>query len=275
VKVYNQENGFLVFQKIFSGLLTNNCSLVIWQLDSILNRRYISESKINTFSLETKILNFGPFDTQMLQLSLAVYCYSEEAQIIFKTTIKEIRETSFSLVLPKEIKILEDEERDQLLGQIGINLNAYDTRIKRMNFGIPELIYEVGAKIKSMAQRTSKDQDLLLHEFGPISIDEEDSLFASKRETPRARPKNEKWVVVKLTDTMKTYRFKLFDLSQGGMGLITIDQTAFPTGSTIYLLGIDNHLLDDPLIGKVMSQRPVDQTELEWKIGVKFDEGQS
>jgi len=275
VKVFNQENGFLVFQKIFGGLMTNNIPFVIWQLDSGINKRYIFESKLNTFSLEKKILNFGPFDTQMLQLSLAVYCYSEEAQVIFKTTLKEIRETSFSLVLPKEITLLEDEERDKVLVQIGINLNSYQTRLKRMNFGIPELTYEVGAKIKSMAQRTSRDQDLLLHEFGPISVDDEDALFASKRESPRARPKNEKWVVVKLADTNKMYRFKLFDLSQGGMGFITIDQTAFTSGTTIYLLGIDQNLLDDPLIGKVMSQRPMDQTEIEWKIGVKFDDGQS
>jgi hypothetical protein len=39
-------------------------------------------------------------------------------------------------------------------------------------------------------------------------------------------------------------------------------------------MGFNEFLLDDPLIGKVMSIRPMDEHQVEFKVGVKFTEGQ-
>ena len=48
-------------------------------------------------------------------------------------------------------------------------------------------------RVKSMAQRSNRDQQLLKSEFG-LTVDEEDKLYADQRAAPRARPKDDKWV---------------------------------------------------------------------------------
>jgi hypothetical protein len=275
VRVFDQETGFLVFQKIFNNLQSNDCPLVIWQYDPSEDKRYINESRLNSYSLESKLMHLSFFKSSKLQKVLPLYCYSEEGQIIFKTSIHEIKEGYFSLTLPKEIKVLEDLERDDLHVKIGINLNADYMRVKRLNFGTPEIPYGGHMRLKSMAQRSKRDQEFLNEEFGILSVDEEDKLFASQRETPRARPKVEKWVRIKIEGSEEILNLKLFDLSQGGMAFVALDEKIFPKGITIYLMGIDSRELDDPLVGKIMSHRPIDELQIEWKIGVKFEEGQN
>src|SRR5690606_8788403 len=102
----------------------------------------------------------------------------------------------------------------------------------------------------------------------------EDRLFADKRESPRARPQKDKRVKLKLKDTEQNYTYKLFDLSRGGMGFICEVETIFKKGDTILVLGFDDFELDDPIFGKVMSVRPIDGESSQWKLGVKFEDGQ-
>ncbi len=275
MKVFNQENGFLIYQKIFSHLQANNCPLVVWQFDPSIEKRFINESKVNSYNLETKLIHLSLGQSSEFKSSLPLYCYSEEGQVIFKTEITELRGSSFSLIVPQEIKVLDDSERDQLKSQIGIDLNRDYMKVKRLNLGVSGPHLGGYMKLKTMSQRSHRDQDFLKEELGILSVDEEDKLFASQRETPRARPKIEKWVTLKLSDSENLYNLKLFDLSQGGMAFISLDAKIFPKGSVVYLMGIDAHQLDDPLVGKVMSQRPIDEFEVEWKIGVKFEDGQN
>jgi hypothetical protein len=42
----------------------------------------------------------------------------------------------------------------------------------------------------------------------------------------------------------------------------------------VFVMGFDAFDLDDPLVGIIMSQRAVDETNVEFKIGIKFSEGQ-
>lgn len=130
-------------------------------------------------------------------------------------------------------------------------------------------------KAKAMSQRSNRDRDFLKKEFDPTSsLEAEEKMFASKRESPRARPKKDKWVKVQRKGDSQIHFLRLFDLSRGGMGFIALGDQDFPKGSDIHVLGFDEFDLDDPIVGKVMSLRPLDDTQIEFKIGVKFSEGQ-
>ena len=129
-------------------------------------------------------------------------------------------------------------------------------------------------RVKSMAQRSNRDQQLLKSEFG-LTVDEEDKLYADQRAAPRARPKDDKWVRLVKGVSETPLPYKLFDLSQGGMGFVSFDETEFPKGSDIRVVGFNDFELDDPLFGQIMSIRPIDGVLSEFKIGVKFSEGQS
>ncbi len=157
-------------------------------------------------------------------------------------------------------------------GSTGQDLSSYHTT-KRLNTIREEIGPDI-MRVKSMSERSNRDQELLNSEFG-LSVDEEDKLFADKREAPRARPKNDKWVKVARLAGEGPVVYKLFDLSQGGMGFVGSNDVDFIKGAEIHIMGFNNFDLDDPLIGKVMSIRPMDGTENEFKIGVKFSDGQN
>jgi hypothetical protein len=174
------------------------------------------------------------------------------------------------------MKVLEDPEVVLIRGSIGEDL-AKPWKTKRIDTSPihkPGTTHDV-MRVKSMAQRSSRDQTLLKSEFG-LSVDEEDKLYADKRSAPRARPKDDKWVrVVKTLDETAALPYKLFDLSQGGMGFIAFDENEFPKGSDIHVVGFNDFSLDDPLFGKIMSIRPIDGATSEFKVGVKFSDGQN
>jgi c-di-GMP-binding flagellar brake protein YcgR len=114
---------------------------------------------------------------------------------------------------------------------------------------------------------------VLLQEF-KLNFDEEEKFYASKRESPRARPELDKWVKVMKADADGPQLYKLFDLSRGGMAFIAEMHSEFIKDSDVFIVGFDEFDLDDALVGKVMSIRPLDELELTFKVGVKFSEGQ-
>jgi hypothetical protein len=127
-----------------------------------------------------------------------------------------------------------------------------------------------------MIERSDRDQAFLNQEFEDfLSLEDEEKLFADKRESPRSRPKIDKWVRIRTFDSQELHILKLFDLSRGGIGFITMNPERFPTNSKLMIVGFENHSLDDPLIAEVMSHRPMDELEIEFKIGCKFDDGQA
>ena len=58
------------------------------------------------------------------------------------------------------------------------------------------------------------------------------------------------------------------------MGLISTLDANFSKGQDIKIVGFNEFELDDPLFGQVMSVRPIDNNQIEFKVGVKFSEGQ-
>lgn len=272
MRVIKSDSGFLAYQKLFRHVVTNHCPVVVWQIDPLESKRRILESRLNSFHLESKLLHFEFIEIETLNNSLPVYVYSEDGQFIFKTTLHDMNKKSFSLVLPPEIKMLEEPDVSFIRGSSGIDIGGV-WKTKRIPIETPQQKdYMV---VKSMKDRSARDQEFLNNEFNPVTLDEEEKLYADKRETPRARPKIDKFVKVKSEMSEDVHTFKLFDLSQGGIGFVTMEPELFPKGSKIQVVGFEDFNLDDALIAQVMSQRPIDDTQIEYKIGCKFDEGQS
>ena len=271
MRVIKSDSGFLAYQKIFSYVQTNNSVMVVWQVMPETGERAISESRLNSFHMESGLMHLEMPVGSIIISDLPIYCYSEEGQFIFKTVIRDIKTSVFSIGVPPEIKMLEEPDVIVISGKIGVDLST-TWRTKRIHIEEkPEKNYMV---VKSMRERSSRDQEFLSNQFTP-TLDEEDKIYADKRETPRARPKIDKYVKIKSEDSEEIHFLKLFDLSQGGIGFITMETHFFPKGSTIRVVGFEEFNLDDALLAKVMSHRAVDNTEIEFKIGCKFADGQS
>jgi len=270
MRVIKSDSGFLAYQKLFKSIQSNNSPVTIWQVTES-GERKISLSRLNSFHLETALMHFElPEDNQIL-MELPLYVYSEDTQIIFKSDVTDVKNNVFSLLFPSEIKLLEEPDVTVVKGRTGVDISTV-WKTKRLQ--IEEERKPDYMVVKSMRDRSTRDQEFLNNEFNP-TLDEEDKMFADKRETPRARPKKDKFVKVKtlLSDDVLTY--KLFDLSQGGMAFISMEPDLFPKGDLIQIMGFEEFNLDDPLIARVMSHRNIDETQIEFKIGCKFEEGQS
>lgn len=242
----------------------------MWQLHAS-DSRQVYESQLNSFHFESGLLHFeAPFAT--MDPSLPVFCYAEDGQLIFKTAIEDMKDSVVSFLIPSEIKLLEDPDVSFIHGQIGLDLSPV-WRTKRIDLDALEDGSDI-LKVKSMAERSGRDQEFLNNEFDSVSLDEEEKMFADKRESPRARPKKDKWVKVKIADDPEVHFVRLFDLSRGGLGFVVMEPDKFLKGAQVQVVGFDEFDLDDPLMGKIMSHRAIDEIQIEFKVGVKFDEGQ-
>lgn len=246
--------------------------MVVWQVLPETGERLISETRLNSYHFESGLIHLDMPAGSIVTSELVLYCYSEDGQFIFKTEIQDIKTTIFSIGLPSEIKFLEEPDVKVIHGRIGVDLSSvWKTKRTKHQEKPAEKNYMV---VKSMRDRSSRDQDFLNNQFTP-TLDEEDKMFAEFRDSPRARPKIDKFVKLKVEDNNEIHYLKLFDLSQGGIGFITMEAHLFPKGSSILVVGFDEFNLDDALIANVMSHRPIDDTEIEFKIGCKFADGQS
>jgi hypothetical protein len=271
MKIINPETGFLVYNKIFKYLLAKHSVVVLWQVSPESGSRQIYESHINSYNFESKKIFLELNTFGLLKNSQVIFGYVEDGGLIFKTSIEEVRDASVCLQLPDEIKLLEVPELQQMQKSLGSKItDVWKVKSKFLKPDRPTPDY---MRVKSMAQRTNRDQELLNNEFG-LSLDEEDKIFASQRESPRARPKEDKWVNIIRNESGEAVLYKLFDLSRGGMGFLCSGETEFLKGAPIQVIGFNNYNLDDPLIGQVMSIRPLDSDMSEFKVGVKFSDGQ-
>ena len=250
----------MTYEKVFLHLRVSGAPLVLWQLFES-GERIISQSLLQAFGRER--LSFKLKSETKFDPRLPIYCYAEDGQFIFKTPLYSHASSTLELVLPEEIKVLEESETMIIRGQLGDQAPDY-MKVKSLRLNT-----------KQMADRTERDLSYLNSEFEDLTLEEEDRLFASKRSSPRAKPTEEKWVKVQVLGDERIFMLKLYDLSQGGISFITQDNEAFKKDYEIHVLGFDAFDLDDPLIGKIRSLRPVNKMKFEWKVGIKFIEGQS
>jgi hypothetical protein len=267
MKVITPDQGYSSFLKIFKELQALKQKIVIWQVNES-GKRLVCETVLVSYNADSKTLNLlPPADT--LAPSLPLYFFVEASELIFKGKIETIGAKSMTVQFPNEMRALDDSEESLKFKKNHVSTlwvtKGASSSVDRFN----DLV-----RVKTMKERSSRDQDFLNNEFNPVNLDEEDKMFADKRESPRVRPKADKLVKVVKKGDSRVHIMKLFDLSRGGLGFLTFSPDDFPKGMEILITGFDAYELDDPLIGTIMAQRAVDDTNVEFKIGIKFNEGQ-
>lgn len=265
MKVINPDSGYLSYVRILRDVQKGQ-KVVVWQVEEAGKRR-VCETLLVSYNVDNKLMHFLPGEVELLP-QLPVYFYFESEQVIFKSSIVSMSASDISVLFPAEMRLL--DEPDEALN---FKKNHVQTMWVSKSTSGAEHINDF-VKVKSMSERSSRDQDFLNTEFNPVSLDEEDRLFAEHRESPRVRPKADKLVKVVVKGETRVHVLKLFDLSRGGMGFLTLQPTQFPKGSEVFIMGFDSFDLDDPLVGTVMAHRSIDGSNVEFKIGVKFNDGQ-
>jgi hypothetical protein len=231
----------------------------------------VFNSKLNSFHFESNLLHFELPPGATVSRDVALFAYSDHGPFIFKASVADVRDAVVSVAIPEEIKVIDVSDVPETVVQRTEEFG----NLWRAKSNLPtERINDGVMRVKPMGQRTARDQEFLNAEFDSVSLDEEDKLFADKRESPRARFKADKFVKVQTLESEELQVLKLFDLSRGGMGFLTLEPQLFPKGTKILIVGFEGFDLDDPLIAQVMSQRPIDDLQIEFKVGCKFDEGQ-
>jgi hypothetical protein len=271
MKIINPDTGFLIYQKIFKHLLGDQSVVVVWQINPQNGKRQIQQTKISALHLESGTLSLELQGEKAMQ-ELPLYCYAESEGAIFKTTIHETHKNSVVISIPQEIRLIEGPDAEALSTTLGRDMSDV-WRLKRLSPESDSVDSDM-LVVKSMAERSVRDQELLSNEFGPVDVDEEEKLFGPQRESPRARPKAEKLVKVSKVGDGGVAMFRLFDLSRGGMSFISHPHSAFHKGDHLHILGFKDFDLDDPLVGTIMSIRPFEGHESDLKVGVKFLDGQ-
>lgn len=229
--------------KVLTDLIEDQSKLLAWQVNSN-GTRSIYYIVMQSYHLQSGLVHFQ--SEKNFNLTLPLYFYSANKKIIFKSEVL----TSSCVKMPSEIKLLDDKEIEVLLK--GLDL-----------------------KVKSLNERSPRDQAFLQEELQLMSVDEEDKLYADKRESPRVRPKADRWVKIRKRNETRIDLCRLFDLSRGGLGFLSVSLIDYPKGSEVLIIGFDDFDLDDPLYGEIVSQRPIDESKVDYKIGLKFIDGQA
>lgn len=116
MRILRSHSDFSTYEKIFLHLKIQGSTLVLWQLLED-GSRIISQSLLDSYK-ESILRMTLKTQTEFLP-ELPMFCYAEDRQLIFKTSVNELSSLSASLFLPSEMKVLEDAETIIIRGQLG------------------------------------------------------------------------------------------------------------------------------------------------------------
>lgn len=237
-------------QDYFNKLGEHKFSLLLWQMDKDQSRRKVIRAEVSAHEEDTRKLRLVGQDTFNFKDPM-VYVYIEAFQSIFKAEALEQDNTNIALNYPLEMRFLEPEFRNLIQ-------NAFQKIDPTLVSGTIDVAYQTDADIFQAE----------LDEF--LSPDDEDRMFADKRSTPRARPKKTKMVTASVegSDDIKIY--ELFDLSQGGMSFLCLEENFFEKSNTVLIHAFDEKSFESPMVAEVMSIRPADELGVQFKVGLKF-----
>lgn len=256
MKNVTAEEGFLVFQKFFTDLLRLEAEVVVWQVSTVDGKRTIHRSVLTSFKYDQGRLHLQNKEgTEFDFKDDVLFCWAEKDGVIFKTHQLEKAGSGISLKLPEKLCFLEGPELTVIRGATALKTDVGAWKVKRLS-----------------EERSGHDQDLLEKGLEAMTPDDEEKLFAGKREAPRVRAKGERRIKVCVEGDQDTaLEHVLYDLSRGGLAFVVEVEDHFKKGDTIHVLEIEKAPLDSPLVGEVMSVRSLDGDE-GFKVGVKFVE---
>lgn len=252
MKILDVQNDFNKLSEYFDKLDQNQYSVVLWQFDPSQNCRVFYRTNLDQLEKEDKkLLLRDQTDREFDFKENEVFGYIEAFQSIFKTSILDQSSDKILIAFPEKLHFLEAKQRETIQ-------NVFSEIDSALVDGSVEPLYQ-------------SDEDIFQSELDQfLSPDEEDKLFADKRIAPRARPKKTKMVTISRIQDDKMKIYELYDLSQGGMAFLSLEENYFQVSDEIHVHAFDQKSFEVPMIAQVMSTRPADELGVQFKIGLKF-----
>ncbi len=254
MKNVTPQDGYIVFQKFFADLVKQEMPVVLWQVSAD-GSRDIHNCILTSYKYDAGILNFTDRTGAEVHLSEGdIFCYAKREGVIFKTRSLGKTDRELSLHMPGTLCFLEEPEIKVIKSSLGIDLTDGYMR----------------GKI-TPTQKSERDQALFDDQLAKITTTQEDKIFADKREAPRLRPKEDKIITCQRAgEPDMSQNFLLFDLSRGGLGFKIVEDGLFMRGQFIEITALEGQVLDQALIGEVMSVRDLAPEDVGWKVGIRF-----
>ncbi|MCO4755547.1 MAG: PilZ domain-containing protein [Bacteriovoracaceae bacterium] len=277
--------------KYFQDLIASKKAALVWQVDKDSNKRNLYRVILLACRREEDLLRAESIE-RLREFSLPeddVYFYVEKNQLMFKSPKLSIDKLEFSGTLPSQLMILNEDEHERILeafAELDPKRKEELLDYSKKKKAPPE--YEFGEagkkgyefesskapeKTSPYEESTQSDRDKAIfeEELSFITLDEEDKLYADKRNAPRARPPEGKMVTMQLADgSQKSSTHTLFDLSRGGIAVLTLEQKEYKAGDIVHIQSFDDRVLDAPMIAEVKSVREADDQGIQFKVGMQF-----
>jgi len=203
------------------------------------------------------------------------YFFFKDQKIIFKSSLSDSSENSFLIDFPAELKNLEETEVKELDINGYLDQNVFFVagagRANDPGLMSADLSADKMSTKWTMNSMSSKDSELFAQELSFVTLDEEDRIYADKREAPRARPPEGKTVgVIKKDHPETVLDFPLFDLSQGGLGFLIEDKDLYQVGDHLLVTQFGSKAFDQPMEVEIKAIRDTDQSATTFKVGCAF-----
>lgn len=239
----------------FDDLKTAESNILMWTKIADGTGRKLFFSHISFSNLvdhEVGLINHNPDEpfSQFCEEGAAIFTYAEEDSMLFKTTIKRFHGDLMVLDFPKKISIVADEMKLS----IHKTIESLDPNLK---------------KIKK-AEKGLKKKD----EYGiEIETPEDQEKYSKLRSSPRGKAmsgQQAKIQVRKLQRVIGTSIHEVFDISRGGMSVLSKSPHELEVGLHIEVLEVNGDPPPFPLAGEIVSIRRIDLKEVKYRVGIKF-----
>lgn len=310
MKTLSKENDLLDIRDMFSEIIVSGYPLISWQIKAD-GAREVHPIFLKEMIGDDEIMLMTANKNNFAYEQSSIYFYASTHKLIFKANHTSYEDKFARIVFPDEIKLVDQTETEDLESEMALkdfqkyifghgmgNKNEEFLRIagqgranirqannmvagsglgnkdeeKHMRLNTYNATDKINTKWK-MSNMSARDSEIFNEELNFVSLDEEDKMYASKRESVRARPKAGKMLTIQIGDQSRPEEvYPLFDLSQGGMAFLAFSEEEFSSGDTILVLGFDQKRLDHPMLAIVRSVRQADELGVQFKIGCQFKE---
>lgn len=269
--------------KVLKCFKDENVILYLWQDDGTAPKRVIYPSKVIKLSLDSESVTLQTHDFSDYDLFPGqIYCFNEDLKYFFKLEQIDIQSNTLKVKFPVKVNILSESENTKMANVLyECFKEAQKNELRHMSSTSDEyMIYEgprdhidLGVmKVKSSVgskHRSKNDQSLFDEIVASQSLSKEDEVYAGQRKTPRAKPTEGKVVSI-LIEGGQLGLFTLYDLSTGGMSIVSGDINDFTEQEEISVIGFDEKDFEEPVKAIVRSIRDIDDLVGQYKIGIQF-----
>jgi hypothetical protein len=275
IKKYNISEHFEKILTLLQESKVQGEDFILWQ--NIDGSRKTKAGKLVDIS-ESDIAFTGIDDQFSDDEDLFFHC--KESQYIFKINDFSLGD-EFRCPIPREVVFVGDSftvhgTTDHIENKI-FSHDSFTDKIKHKSLsgsvsGTDKISSTMAASLKTDKISSTMSASLKtdkISTFDSVKKLNEDEIFAAQRAAPRARPKKDKKVTLKLLDSSeKVFTYSLFDLSTGGMGFNITNRDMFQKNDKLLVTAIDGKDLDKNMIGVIRNIR--EDGPNAFRVGVQF-----